>query len=175
MRMIYKIGSVVAALVVSGPLSAQIAPPEDVPSVVVRPNPGVTGEPQLHQTATSFIDNYFRHFSSANALEYFEQHYADHVVYYGKHVDRASLMREKARFVRRWPQRLYKARSDSIEVACDQGAVAVCTVIGLVDFNCQSPERQATSTGLAAFHADIMIADGKPRIIGEISVVLERS
>jgi hypothetical protein len=172
----YRIGLLLAALGFSGPLLAQEpqSATDDIPNVVVKPHPGETPS-SLREMAISFINDYFRHFSGADALDYFGQHYADHILYYGRKVDRESVMREKERFVRRWPQRLYVARATSINVLCEETTIAVCTITGLVDFDCRSPGRHAVSTGSASFYAGILVINNQPLIISEISTVINQS
>jgi hypothetical protein len=173
--MSYRIGVLLPILGLSGPLfvQEQQVAAQDMTTVVIKPHPGEIRESR-RAVAKSFIIDYFKHFSSFDALEHFERDYADSISYYGRQVDRASVMREKARFVRRWPQRLYKARPESLNIVCD-GTGIVCSITGLVDFECQNPDRQAVATGLASFNAAILMKDDRPQIISEISRVLERS
>ena len=117
------------------------------PTVVVTPS---THAPDtMHQRASAFMRDYFRHLSSPQVLEDFERDYTPYVSYYDKRVDRATLMRDKARFVHRWPQRSYRLREESLDVSCD--TPDLCMVTGLVDFECRSAERHAVSTGGPAF------------------------
>jgi hypothetical protein len=171
-RMSYKMCVLLATLWSFGPLfvQGQEVAAQDMPTVVIRPHPGEIRESR-RAVAKSFINYYFKHFSSSEALEHFERDYAGSIIYYGRQVDRASVIREKARFVRRWPQRLYKARPDSLNIICD-GTGIVCSITGLVDFECQSPDRRAVSIGLASFNAAILMKDNQPQIISEISRVL---
>ena len=145
-------------------------PIADMPTIVVRPHEQVpTG---LAQRASRFMDEYFRHFSSPDVLSKFQQDYAGYIDYYGKVVNRATVMREKASFVHRWPQRDYRPRQDSLVVSCMNETERLCVVTGLVDFECRSPERHAASTGVARFNAAIMFDGDDARIVGEDSKVL---
>jgi hypothetical protein len=145
---------------------------DGVPTVVVTPRvqPSVT----MDQRAKTFMGEYFQHFSSPDVLSRFEDDYAPYVGYYGKLVDRTALMREKARYVRRWPQRNYQLRPASLQVSCDQ-AVATCMVTGLVDFECRSAERHAVSTGVARFTAGIWFDGDHGQIVEEESQVIGHS
>ena len=94
------------------------------------------------------MERYFQHLSGSDVLSQFEQDYADLVDFYGQVVGRDAVLREKARFVQRWPDRSYHPRRDSIRVTCVKlKADMVCGVTGLVDFQCRSPERHALSMG----------------------------
>jgi len=118
------------------------------------------------------MGEYFRHLSSPDVLSKFKQDYAGYIDYYGKVVNQATVMQEKASFVHRWPQREYRPRQDSIVVSCTNEAEKLCLVTGLVDFECRSPERHAASTGVARFNAAIMFDGDDARIVGEDSKVL---
>ena len=102
-------------------------------------------------------------------LSKFKQDYAGYIDYYGKVVNQATVMQEKASFVRRWPQRDYRPRQNSILVSCTNEAEKLCLVTGLVDFECRSLERHAASTGVARFNATIMFDGDDVHIVGEDS------
>jgi hypothetical protein len=157
----------ISALVVMLGLTQPIA---DRPTIEVRPHVQVPAA--IRQRASKFMDEYFRHLSSPDVISRFERDYAAYIDYYGKVVNRDTLMREKARFVHRWPQRDYRPRQDSIVVSCTNDAEKLCLVTGLVDFECRSPERHAASTGVARFNAAIIFDGDDPRIVGEDSKVL---
>jgi len=165
------IGSVrmnISALVVMLGLTLPIA---DMPTIEVRPHVQVPAA--IRQRASKFMDEYFRHLSSPDVISRFERDYAAYIDYYGKVVNRDTLMREKAHFVQRWPQRDYRPRQNSITVSCINGQENLCLVTGLVDFECRSSERHAASNGVARFKAAILFEGEEPRIVGEDSEVLE--
>ena len=137
-------------------LSGLWQPVADIPTVVVTPS--IHAPDTMHQRASAFMGDYFRHLSSPQVLEDFERDYAPYVSYYDKRVDRATLMRDKARFVHRWPQRSYRLREESLDVSCD--TPDLCMVTGLVDFECRSAERHAVSTGVARFYSGIWFKGG---------------
>src|SRR5690348_10399579 len=74
--------------------------------------------PGRRSTRAKFRGEYFRHLSSPDVLSKFKQDYAGYIDYYGKVVNQATVMQEKASFVHRWPQREYRPRRDSIVVSC---------------------------------------------------------
>ena len=128
--------------------------------------------PCANGLAPSWLE-YFRHLSSPEVLEEFERDYAPYVLYYDKRVDHATVMRDKARFVRRWPQRSYRLREDSQDISCDH-TMGACMVTGLVDFQCRSAERHAVSTGVARFYAGVWFRGEDAQIIAEQSDVMPR-
>ena len=145
-------------------------PIADMPTIEVTPHVQVPAG--LAQRASKFMGEYFRHLSSPDVLSKFKQDYAGYIDYYGKVVNQATVMQEKASFVHRWPQREYRPRQDSIVVSCTNEAEKLCLVTGLVDFECRSPERHAASMGVARFNAAIMFDGDDARIVGEDSKVL---
>lgn len=145
-------------------------PVADMPTIEVRPQVQVPDA--TPQRASKFMEEYFRHLSSPDVLSKFKQDYAALIDYYGKVVNRNTVMQEKTRFVQRWPQRDYRLRQNSIAVACKNETEKLCMVSGLVDFECRSSERHATSTGVARFDAAILFEEDSPRIIGESSKVV---
>ena len=151
-------------------LSGLWQPVADIPTVVVTPS--IHAPDTMHQRASAFMGDYFRHLSSPQVLEAFERDYAPYVSYYDKRVDRATLMRDKARFVHRWPQRSYRLREESLDVSCD--TPDLCMVTGLVDFECRSAERHAVSTGVARFYSGIWFHGGNGQIVAEQSDVIRQ-
>ena len=158
-----KIGVLAVVLGLTQPIA-------DMPTIEVTPHVQVPAG--LAQRASRFIDEYFRHLSDPDAVSKFQQDYAGYIDYYGKVVNRAIVMQEKVSFVHRWPERDYRPREDSLVVSCMNEAERLCVVTGLVDFDCRSPERHATSSGVARFTAAIMFDGDDARIVGEDSKVL---
>ena len=144
-------------------------PVADIPTVVVTPS--VHDADSMRQQASAFVAEYFQHLSSPEVLENFERDYAPYVSYYDKRVDHDTVMRDKARFVRRWPQRSYRLRGDNLDISCDH-TMSLCMVTGLVDFECRSAERHAVSTGVARFYTGIWFTGEHAQIVGEQSDVI---
>ena len=145
-----------------------VQPVADTPSVTVVPP-----DPQVTQQAVSFMDDYFQHLSGPDVLAQFRRDYAGYVAYFGKIVKKSVVLREKDAFVRRWPQRRYRPRQDSIHTACGRvEGELVCSVVGLVDYQCQNPDRHAAATGVARFSANVWFSRNGPEIIGETSAVV---
>jgi hypothetical protein len=162
-----------ALLVALGQPAAEMPtgrPVADMPTIDVTPSKQTTGD---DQRARALVEQYFQHLSGPDVLNKFQEDYAAYVDFYGKMIDRNTLLREKARFVRRWPERRYSPRQGSIQVACRQvEGVTVCAVSGLVDFNCRSADRHAISTGVARFKSSVAFVGDRPQIMGEESAVV---
>ena len=83
-------------------------PIADMPTIEVTPH--VQTPTAMPARAIEFMESYFQHLSSPDVLSKFKQDYAGYIDYYGKVVNRATVMQEKASFVHRWPQRDYRPR-----------------------------------------------------------------
>ena len=75
----------------------------------------------MEQRSAQFAGSYLQVWSSSSraAVAAVPRLYAPRVLFYGRVLDRRGLMREKARFVQRWPVRHYAHRPGTIQVSCD--------------------------------------------------------
>lgn len=132
-------------------------------------------ESELNQTtAIDAANELFRVWSLPNpqAIQAISSFYLSHIEYYGKRIATSVVMSEKYAFVERWPYRNYRIRAGSASCICD--AAGVCSVVGIVDWKAQSPERQAKSEGAARFRF-VLARRGTVKILLETSEVLERT
>jgi len=97
--------------------------------------------------------------------------YAPRVSFYGRILDHASLVREKAQFARRWPLRRYSLRPNTVRVRCDEQA-RLCLLRGVIDWRAESPARRARSGGSATFVQGFELTASRPLIIREGGAVL---
>jgi hypothetical protein len=98
-------------------LAASLSQPVDIPTIVVTPQ-----EREIQQQrAIRFMDEYFEHLSNEDTLRLFQRDYASYIDYYGKVTVKDEVMGDKARFVRRWPQRSYHPRQHSVLVRDSPG------------------------------------------------------
>ena len=97
--------------------------------------------------------------------------YAGRVSFYGRSVSLASLIADKSRFVRRWPERRYEAQG--MRTACN-AATATCVVRTTVTFTAVNPSRGVRSHGVTELAFTISFADGRPVIVGETGQVVRR-
>jgi hypothetical protein len=129
-------------------------------------------EDQTFQRASiDFVRIYFQQWSSANgvALAYMSDVFPDQVSYFDKTLDHASLMKAKRHFAERWPERHFVERADSLNVTCDKQHL--CTVWGLVDWECRSEQRGETTHGTSGF--SFQLQDGSA-VIAEDGFVVAR-
>ena len=95
--------------------------------------------------------------ANPQAMAFMDKVFPDEIVYFTQPLNHPALMQRKRRFAERWPLRSFVVRDDGMGVSCDQQHL--CTVWGLVDWHCRSPERHADATGTSVFA--LQIQDGQ--------------
>jgi len=127
------------------------------------------------EAAQELAVNYLNSWSAPNpvTLETTSDFYAPRVLFYGRPMDVRALIREKRRFVQRWPERQYRPHEDTMRVACDPER-DVCTVQSVFDFTAANPERRRISQGIAALQLVVSFEGERPLIVAESSTMLGR-
>ncbi len=130
----------------------------------------------LEQRSAQFAGSYLQVWSSSSraAIADVPRLYAPRVLFYGRVLDRRGLMREKARFVQRWPVRHYAHRPGSMRVSCDAHA-SKCMVSSVVDWRAESPARRVTSHGSSRFEQGIDLSGSRPVVFLESGAVLSHA
>jgi hypothetical protein len=106
------------------------------------------------QQARSIMLAYNAYWSqSGTNVEDLVGYYADMIWFFGTMVSREAVMDAKRKFATRWPVRHYVINPGSLFVQCDGGS---CTVTGVVNWDCTSPERGAHSVGISNFAVRIV-------------------
>ena len=154
--------------------SASSPPAETAP--IVSTLPSESGDFGLVTSARTFADEYFQR-SSGNpdaALAWMSGHYADVVRFFGKDTDRSDILKQKADYLHRWPDRSYTIEPNSVTVQCrpDQSS---CHVAGIIDWSAGSEERKAHASGKAAFDLLVQRANNQIMIVAENSRVISRA
>ena len=149
------------------------AAPGEIPTLLMPDQPKAAAPPD--ERARRFADDYFAHWSEQNgeAIGYFSTTYAKTVTYYGKSVNHDTLLQSKRGYAERWPVRVYNPRPASVHSFCN-AAATVCTVTGIVDWDCHNPAGNATSTGSANFSLTISLAEGRDQVLAESGSVISR-
>lgn len=133
-------------------------------------------DPALYPEAAGNIAAlYLRHWSAPNreAMRAMPGFYADQVVFHGRRVSSAALMREKARFAARWPVRDYNPVPGGMRVACERGT-DLCRVSAAFDYVAMSHARGRQSSGRGVLELGIRMAGPSPEIVYESSRVVGR-
>ena len=84
-----------------------------------------------------------------------------------------ALFEEKRRFVRRWPDREYTPRLETMRTTCDPNP-PICTVRTVFDFSASNPQTGRRSQGTAQLQLGVSFADEEPMIVVENSHVTPR-
>jgi hypothetical protein len=119
--------------------------------------------------AVAYLDAW----SSPNdeALEATEGCYAPMVTFHGQVMSVRALLEEKRRFVRRWPDRRYVPRPDTLGVFC-QDAAETCTVQSVFDFDAANPRTGRRARGVATLELVVSFGGSDaPTIVAENSTV----
>jgi Trypsin-like peptidase domain len=140
-----------------------------------RMSPGPNND-DLRSRATSFVLELFRNRSEPNDAELprLRGLYGDQVSYYGKIISWQAVVDDKLKFAARWPDRKYQVRSGSLVADCDQVS-STCKVEGIVDWQAQSPARQASSSGSASFSYSLASVGQSFIVVSENSSILQRA
>jgi hypothetical protein len=99
--------------------------------------------------------------------------YAPTVRFHGRTWDMNALLAEKRRMAKRWPDRNYRYRPETTQVACEADGVR-CSVWSIFDFSAADPDHSRRSRGLGEHEIVVSFAGAKPVIISESSRVLFR-
>jgi hypothetical protein len=149
-----------------GPPAA--SPPND-------PAPALPARKEAATAAETLAGAYLDYWSAPNAvtLDAMPDFYAPRVEFHGRLLSARALFEEKKRFVRRWPERQYKPRPDTLRTACDPGT-GTCIVKTVFDFVALNPARRRRSEGTATLELVVSVAGQQPVIIAETSRILRR-
>lgn len=125
------------------------------------------------EAARDLLIDYLDLWSAPNplALAGSSEFYAPRVIFHGRSMSARALLDEKRRFVQRWPERRYRARPDTIGVACGPEG-ETCTVRAVFDFTAADPGSGRRSQGIASI--ELVVASGddrRPVILAEDSIV----
>ena len=125
--------------------------------------------------AEALAGAYLDYWSAPNAvtLDATPDFYAPRVEFHGRLLSARALFEEKKRFVRRWPERRYTPRPDTLRTACDPGT-GNCVVKTVFDFIAANPARRRRSQGTGTLELVVSVAGQQPVIIAETSRILRR-
>jgi hypothetical protein len=125
------------------------------------------------EAAREFAISYLNSWSAPNdlAIDATPDFYAPHVMFHGRSMTLQSLVKEKRRFVERWPERHYRPQEETMKVACEPAGM-VCTVHSMFDFMAANPRRGKVTQGTAALQLVLSFEEERPIITAENSMVI---
>jgi hypothetical protein len=145
--------------------------PADTSQVPTRPNPALVPVPapdarqQPESIAVAFVKDIIEHHGDNDdfALAQVQASYAPKVDYYGKLTNLRAIVQDKRNYYKRWPERAYNVRNESIVVTCANDR---CMVSGVYDWVVRSASIHKQEKGAANFSYTIAIGP-YPKIIAE--------
>lgn len=110
---------------------------------------GASEPGDLTTEAVDFVNRYNDEWSkdSASALAFMRDVYADEVSFFGNPVDKDVVLKDKATFAQRWPQRIYSVKPGSVTASC----AGKCEMSGVVEWFAGNRDTGKTSSGMAEF------------------------
>jgi hypothetical protein len=99
--------------------------------------------------------------------------YGPTVTFHGTTRTIGSVLAEKRRFAERWPDRNYRHRPETTQVACE-GDGDRCTVRSSFDFDAGNPRQRQRALGIGEHELVVSFASGTPVIESENSRVIRR-
>ncbi|WP_412104540.1 hypothetical protein [Rhizobium ruizarguesonis] len=133
-----------------GAAPQESATPADMPSDPSASEEVAASEPgDLTTEAVDFVNRYNDEWSkdSASALAFMKGVYADEVSFFGNSVDKDAVLKEKAAFAQRWPERIYSVKPGSVTASC----AGKCEMSGIVEWFAGNRDTGKTSSGMAEF------------------------
>ncbi|MDR9805144.1 COG3904 family protein [Rhizobium hidalgonense] len=133
-----------------GAVPQESAAPADMPSEPSDSEEAGAPEPgDLTTEAVDFANRYNDEWSkdSASALAFMKGVYADEVSFFGNAVDKDAVLKEKASFAQRWPERIYSVKPGSVTASC----AGKCEMSGIVEWFARNKDTGKTSAGMAEF------------------------
>lgn len=111
---------------------------------------------------------------NAAFLNAIPNYYTNQVKFYGKNFSLDQVLNDKSNFVRRWPQRRYQVRPQTINVFCSTQSNR-CDVEGLVDWEVQNLAKNKYISGSSNMKYKIEYFRAGPRVVREDGKVLKRN
>ena len=140
------------------------------PQQAAAPTPKVDAKPTAAEMARKtteterFVRRYWNELSDNSATAFQAQIYAPDVKYFGRKKSREEVIKARAEFFERWPNRQYTLDLNSLTAACDGN---ICSAMGIVSWEMFSGTRESASRDNALFSLLLDWSGGKPLIIEE--------
>jgi hypothetical protein len=83
------------------------------------------------------------------------------------------VLKDKEKYVARWPLRSYRVRPDSVRTICE-AAASRCRIAGLVDYSLLDPAKNRKTQGTSTFDFGIRFGPDGPKLFYEQGKVLPK-
>jgi hypothetical protein len=130
---------------------------------------------EREKAARDLAFDYLDHWSAPNrvSLASASSFYGPSLTFHGQRRSFDSVLAEKRRVAERWPERTYRYRRETTQVACDTGGPR-CTVWSIFDFTAASRDNARRSAGIGDHELVVSFSGPRPVIVAENSRVLRR-
>ncbi len=127
-----------------------------------------------NRRATDFVLTLAARWSSPNeeAFRSLDDLYAETVRYHGKSMPRQAVVTDKQNFAKRWPERVYTIRPETISVTCVKEG-ETCSVKGVMSRFLVSGGAKTTARDVTSFEYHIAGLGGAPYIVEETNSILK--
>jgi hypothetical protein len=150
------------------------APSQTVTPVAPEVTPRVSPAPLTLERRAEFFVYYLTAVESRGNVDDLSHYYSDTINYYGKPTAKSGVVADKIKFRRRWPNRKYTIRPESLTIACD---ITRCTADGMIDFDVSNAGKRSTGTASFTYHLLMRLNDSEPPLLvtAENSIVARRT
>lgn len=150
--------------------------PAPLPEAAPSPAPRLAAvQPSLDQLALDYVNEDMTRSqgSAAEYLDHARRTLDDQVDYYGAPTSRADVLKDKEKYVARWPLRSYLVRPGSVRTSCDT-ATSRCRIAGLVDYSLSDPAKNRKTQGTSTFEFGVRFGPDGPKLFYEQGKLLPK-
>jgi hypothetical protein len=150
------------------------APSQTVTPVASEVTPPASPAPLTLEHQAEFLIYYLTAVESRGNVDKLSHYYSDTVNYYGKPTAKSGVVADKIKFMRRWPNRKYTIRPESLTIDCD---IMRCTADGVIDFDVSNAGKRSTGTASFTYHLITRLNNSGPPLLvtAENSIVARRT
>jgi hypothetical protein len=151
------------------------APLQTVTPVAPEVTPPALPAPLTPERQAEFIVYHLTAVENRGNVDDLSAYYSDTIVYYGRLTARSGVVADKTRFMRRWPNRKYTIRPESLTVACD---IMRCTADGMIDFDVSNAGKRSIGSASFTYHLLVRHNNSEPPellVTAENSIVVTRA
>jgi hypothetical protein len=150
------------------------APSQTATPVASEVTPPASPAPLTLEHQAEFLIYYLTAVESRGNVDYLSHYYSDTINYYGKPTAKSAVVADKIKFMRRWPNRTYTIRPESLTIVCD---IMRCVADGVIDFDVSNAGKRSTGTASFTYHLLMRLNNSEPPLLvtAENSIVARRT
>lgn len=159
-----------ATAVPAAPPPAPMPPSKPAQAIAaVTPPAARVQQRSLEQRALDFVVEDMKKSQEKTAAEYLQharRNLDEQIDYYGKLTSRDEVLKDKERYVARWPLRSYQMQTETTRISCDDSK-STCQVSGVLNFSHSNPANGKKRSGTASYEFSIRFDANGGRIFYE--------